>query len=141
MQTNKRFNLLHLWSFLSSLLILALVSGCGSHSCSQDYPPPWEITTNENPYHLSFLTSDFEISSARWKNITTGDAGISELSTIDKCVFPLGCATWLRIDMDVPLITGENLVYVYEKSGHCEFRSDYLITYDENYIADNTWPK
>lgn len=117
-------------SLITFTIIVTTLTGCNSTSCEQDYPPPFEITTSDNPYNLSFYSTDLSISSARWENITTGESGIANISQIYECIFPLGCGDWTHVEMYVPLTTGTNTVYTYETSDGCEWRSDYLITYN-----------
>jgi len=118
--------------FGSAVIVFMSVSlmGCGGSSCEQDYPPPTEIITSNNPYHIGFYSSDLGISSARWVNITTGGAGPGTVSQAYECFFPIGCGTWSHVEADVYLATGLNTVYLYHSSDGCEWRDDYLITYN-----------
>ena len=126
---SKIISLYRLLSVFSFILIITTLTGCGP-SCEQDYFPPIEITTNNNPYHLSYLSSDLEIGSARWENITTGASGIANVTHVNECVFPIGCGTWTSVEMDVSLAIGLNTVYTFKSSDGCEWREDYLITYN-----------
>jgi hypothetical protein len=113
---------------------LALLAGCGSESCEQDYPPPEQIATSDNPYRISYRTSNVGISQVRWENVTTGDSGTASLEQKYECVpfifFPPICGDWLHVTMDIPLIPGANTVHTYEASDGCEWRDDYVITLD-----------
>jgi len=121
-------------SWLSVLVVAGIVlatttlTGCGT-SCSQDYPPPTQITTDANPYRMSHLSSNLDYVSARWKNITTGESGTGLVTQVSECVFPIGCYLWTKFEYSIPLTTGLNTIYTYEKDGGCEWRDDYLITF------------
>lgn len=110
------------------VLVLIQVTGC-SDSCSQDHPPPWQINTSDNPYHLDYLTTNFDLKSVRWENDTTGQSGNAFLSVVNQCVFPVGCGTWLKVEMDIPLVAGLNMVRTFEKDkgDDCEFEDEYQI--------------
>ena len=112
---------------LSAALLLAALAGCGS-SCEQDLLPPRQETTNESPYEIRTLSSDLEISSARWINTTTGTSGSGTVTHVQDCVFLFGCGTWSLISMDIPLARGVNAVQTYQTSDGCEWREDLSIT-------------
>ena len=114
---------------LSAALLLAALTGCGGYeSCEQDLLPPRQETTRESPYEIRTLTSDLEISSARWVNITTGTQGSGTVTQVQECVFLFGCGTWSLIAMDIPLVQGVNNVRTFQTSDGCEWREDLLIT-------------
>ena len=112
---------------------LVLLAGCGSGGCEQDYVSFDEIATNDNPYRISYRTSNLAISQVRWENLTTGASGTATLEQRYDCVFfiffPPICGDWLYVTMDIPLVPGANTVHAYEASDGCEWRSDYLITF------------
>lgn len=112
---------------LSAALLLVALAGCGS-SCEQDLLPPRQETTRESPYEIRTLSSDLEISSARWVNITTGTSGSGTVTHVQDCVFLFGCGTWSLIAMDIPLVQGVNNVRTFQTSDGCEWREDLLIT-------------
>jgi len=110
-------------------IMLGLLTGCGAgESCEQDYTAPREIATGDATYQLSYLSSDLAMHPVRWENRTTGGAGMAAMVIEDRCVPFFGCNTWRVISMDIPLAAGDNTVYVFEKDGGCEWRSDYVIT-------------
>lgn len=114
---------------LSAALLLAALTGCGGYeSCEQDLLPPMQETTRESPYEIRTLSSDLEISSARWVNITTGTQGSGAVTQVQECVFLFGCGTWSLIAMDIPLVQGVNNVRTFRTSDGCEWREDLLIT-------------
>ena len=115
--------------YAAAVMAILAQTGCsGFDSCSQDFLPPAEITTNSNPYHYRSLSSDLGISAARWVNNTTGDSGAVTVTQQYECVPFIGCGTWSVIEMFIPLTPGVNSIYVYHTSDGCEWRDDYLIT-------------
>jgi hypothetical protein len=52
--------------------------------------------------------SDLSIGSVRWVNATTGESGAGTVAHVQECLFLLGCGTWSRLVVVVPLITGVN---------------------------------
>ena len=109
--------------------MLGLLTGCGAdESCEQDYPPPIQITTSQNTYTIDYNSTDLAISEVRWENPTTGGSGVATIDVYKGCFPIFGCGTGLAITMDIPLAAGENTVYVFERSGGCEWRSDYVIS-------------
>lgn len=112
---------------------LALLTGCGSgESCEQDYISSDQVTTSQNPYRISYLSSNLNIGGIRWENVTTGISGTASITLVNECVggflLPRFCGDWSRVTMDIPLALGLNTVHTYERDGDCEWRSDYLIT-------------
>jgi hypothetical protein len=111
--------------------MLSLLTGCGV-DCEQDFPPPEQITTNDNPHRISYLSSDLGIASIRWQNVTTGASGTGSVTRVNECTggfpFPRICGDWSRIIVDVSLAPGQNTVHTFESSDGCEWREDYLIT-------------
>ena len=126
----KYTSLLRLLGIAAHISMIISLTGCFGDSCSQDYLPPEEITTSDNPYHISILSTNLSIVSARWVNITNGESGGGSVTQVYECFFPFGCGTWTRVEWDVSLTTGLNTVYTYERSGGCDWRDDYLITYN-----------
>lgn len=109
--------------------MLASLTGCGGfESCEQDHPPPRQETTSQSPYEIRTLSTDLEITSARWVNITSGTAGSGTVTQVEECVFLLGCGTWSLIAMDIPLVQGVNTIQTYRTSDGCEWREDLSIT-------------
>jgi len=111
---------------------LSLLTGCGYESCEQDFLPPEQITTNDNPHRISYLSSDLGIAGIRWQNVTTGASGAGSVTRVNECTggfpFPRICGDWSRITVDVSLAPGQNTVHTFESSDGCEWRKDYLIT-------------
>lgn len=109
--------------------LLLFLSGC--HTCEQDYPPPWHLGATANPYHFSKYSSDLETVSSRWENVTAGfSANGSVTGPVYECFFLVGCNYWMHIEADIELLPGDNLVYLYTTSGQCEWRDDYLISFN-----------
>jgi len=111
---------------------LSVLSGCGDESCEQDYVSSDTITTSQNPYQISYLSSNLQIGGIRWQNVTTGASGVATITQVYECVplilLPPICGDWSRVTMDIALIPGANTVHTYEQDGGCEWRSDYQIT-------------
>lgn len=114
---------------LSAAVAFTFLAGCGGgNDCEQDFGPPRSITATQNPYELSTLSSDLSIGSVRWVNATTGESGVGTVTQVQECVPFIGCGTWSRLVVVIPVIVGTNTVHRYYTSDGCEWRDDYLIT-------------
>ena len=123
------WNILKVHYVVIASLSALIFSGC--HTCEQDYPPPWQLTTTVNPYHFSEYSSDLGIVSSRWENATAGFSSDGIVTgPVYECFFLVGCNYWMHIEANIELLPGDNLVYVYTKEGKCEWRDDYLISFN-----------
>lgn len=108
-------------------LVLLVLAGCGN-TCEQDYSPPSELNTSQNPYAIDYWSTNLGIDGTSWVNQTTGASGVGVVTQEYHCIFPFGCGTMSHVSNTVELAPGLNTVYTYEQNDGCDWRSDYLIT-------------
>ncbi len=121
---NGSFRLL---GILTAILTITFLTGCGNE-CIQDYPPPTEISTYQNPYTISYSSTDLGIQYTRWDNTTTGVSGSGDVTYGYGCVWFFGCGDLAYVSNEIQLAPGLNTVYTYEGNDGCDWRDDYLIT-------------
>jgi len=125
--TNKITRSFRLLGILTAILTITFLTGC-STQCEQDYPPPSEISTYQNPYRIDYSSSDEVIQYTYWENITIGVSGNGVVTHGYGCFWFVGCGESSFVSNDIQLTQGLNTVYTYEGNDGCEWRDDYLIT-------------
>ena len=113
------------------LMVLSFMGCTGGEECpEEDWFPPEEITTNENPYSLTRWSDDQEASRAFWKNRTTGASGDCLVYKDTYCwSFPYWCKLYLYYSANISLVVGNNNVTIITYSDNCGECNEYIITY------------